>query len=275
MAPESARSGRVPIPAVILCGGQGTRMQGATPTKKELVEVGGRPILWHVMRIYAAHGHTRFILALGHQAEALKRYFLEYEATSYDFTVRLGQASAVSYHRSGGPADWQEDWEITLADTGLHTEKGSRIYRVARYIDGDTFFVTYGDGVGDIDIDSLLSFHRQHGRLATVTGVHPRSQYGILQVNDREQVTGFGEKPQLEHWINAGFMVFERGVLDYLADGDDACVDLERQALPRLAADGELMMYRHTGFWRSMDTFKEALELDAVWRESAPWKTWE
>jgi glucose-1-phosphate cytidylyltransferase len=285
LAPEPARSERVSIPVVILCGGQGTRMQGTTttPTKKELVEVGGRPILWHVMRVYAAYGHTRFILALGHQAEALKRYFLEYELMSYDFTVRLGwqgadvgRAGAVSCHRSGG----QEDWEVTLADTGLHTEKGSRIYRVARYIDGDTFFVTYGDGVGDIDVDALLAFHRRHGRLATVTGVRPRSQYGILQVDDQEHVIGFGEKPRLEHWINAGFMVFEREVLDYLADGDDAdpdraSVDLERQALPRLAADGELMMYRHTGFWRSMDTFKEALELDAIWRESAPWKTWE
>jgi len=256
------------IPVVILCGGQGARMQGDTPTKKELVQIGGRPILWHVMKIYAAYGHTRFILALGHQAEALKRYFLEYEPMSRDFTIHLGQSSPMVIHRSGD----EEAWEVTLADTGLNTEKGSRIYRVARYIDGDTFFVTYGDGVGNIDLDALLAFHRQHGRLATVTGVQPRSQYGILEVNAEGRVTGFGEKPQLQHWINAGFMVFERKVLDYLAGGDD--VDLERGALPRLAADGQLMMYRHTGFWRSMDTFKEAQELDALWRESSPWKVW-
>lgn len=259
---------RAGLPVVILCGGQGTRMQGATLTKKELVEVGDRPILWHVMKIYAAFGHTRFILALGHQAEALKRYFLEYEAMHSDFTIRLGHTDSIRYH----PPAIDEDWEVTLADTGLNTEKGARIYRVARYIDTDTFFVTYGDGVGDINVDALLAFHRAHGRLATVTGIRPYSQYGILEVDVDGVVTGFGEKPQLEHWINAGFMVFERGVLEYLAGGDD--VDLEREALPRLAADGQLMMYRHTGFWRSMDTFKEALELDAIWRASAPWKVW-
>jgi len=244
-------------------------MQGATLTKKELVEVGGHPILWHVMKIYAAFGHTRFILALGHQAEAMKRYFLEYQSMSYDFTIHLGRSGAITYQQENA----EEDWEVTLADTGLNTEKGSRIYRVARYIDTDTFFATYGDGVGDVDLDALLTFHRRHGRLATVTGVRPQSQYGILQVDERGQVTSFGEKPELEHWINAGFMVFERGVLDYLSDGDD--VDLERQVMPRLAADEQLMMYPHTGFWRSMDTFKEALELDAIWRESAPWKVWE
>ena len=244
-------------------------MQGATPTKKELVEVGGHPILWHVMKIYATYGHTRFILTLGHQAEAIKRYFLEYEPMNCDFTVHLGGSGAISYHR----LNTEENWEITLADTGLHASKGVRIYRVARYIDTGTFFVTYGDGVGDVDLNALLAFHRQHGRLATVTGVHPRSQYGVLQADRVGQVTGFVQKPQLEHWINAGFMAFERGVLDYLSGGDD--VHLERETLPRLVADGQLMMYRHTGFWRSMDTFKEALELDTIWRKSAPWKVWE
>jgi len=253
---------------VILCGGQGTRMRGDTPTKKELVEVGGRPIIWHVMKIYATYGHTRFILTLGHQAEALKRYFLEYEPMNCDFTVCLGRSGAISYRRSNAA----ENWEVTLADTGLHTEKGSRIYRVAQHIDTDTFFVTYGDGVGDVNLDALLAFHRQHGRLATVTGVRPRSQYGILHADEVEQVTRYEQKPRLEHWINAGFMVFERGVLAYLSDGDD--VHLERETLPRLVADGQLMMYRHAGFWRSMDTFKEALELDTIWHESAPWKIW-
>jgi glucose-1-phosphate cytidylyltransferase len=243
-------------------------MQGGTLTKKELVEVGERPILWHVMKIYATYGHPRFILALGYQAEAVKRYFLEYESMNFDFTICMGRSSAVSCHQSNA----EEDWEITLADTGLDTEKGSRIYRVARYVDADTFFVTYGDGVGDVDIDALLAFHRQHGRLATVTGVHPRSQYGILHADETTRVTRYEQKPRMAHWINAGFMVFEREVLSYLADGDD--VHLERETLPRLVADGQLMMYRHTGFWRSMDTFKEALELDAIWRESAPWKTW-
>jgi len=238
-------------------------------TKKELVDIGGRPILWHVMKIYATYGHTRFILTLGYRADELKRYFLEYEPMSCDFTIRLGRSDAISYHRSN-----TEDWEVTLADTGgPDTEKGTRVYRVGQYIGADTFFVTYGEAVGNVDLDALLAFHQQHGRLATVTGVRPRSQYGIFQVSEPGQVTGFVEKPQLEHWINAGFMVFERGVLDYLADGDN--VHLEEEVLPRLAADGQLMMYRHLGFWRSMKTFKDALELDAVWRESAPWKVWE
>lgn len=256
------------LSVVILCGGRGTRMQGARTSKKELVEIGEQPILWHVMKIYAWHGHTRFVLALGHEAEAIKRYFLEYEPMNYDFTLPLGQSDAITYHQSNA----EESWRVTLADTGLNTDKGSRICRAAKYIDGDTFFVTYGDGVGDIDLGALLAFHRAHGRLATVTGVHPRSQYGILDIGQEDQVVGFGEKPVLDHWINAGFLVFERKVLDYLCHGDD--VNLEREALPRLAADGQLMMYRHTGFWRSMDTFKDALALDEIWREDAPWKIW-
>ncbi len=257
------------LPVVILCGGQGTRMQGATTSKKELVEIGEQPILWHVMKIYAEYGHTRFILTLGHEANAIKRYFLDYEPMNYDFTIPLGRPDAIAYHQSNA----EENWRVTLADTGLDTYKGSRIYRASRYIDSDTFFVTYGDGVSDIDLDALLAFHQAHGRLATVTGVPLRSQYGILETGEGDQVTGFGEKPELDHWINAGFLVFERGVLDYLNHGND--VDLERETLPRLASEGELMMYRHIGFWRSMDTFKDALALDTIWRESAPWKVWD
>jgi len=244
-------------------------MRGATPTKKELIEVGGHPILWHVMKIYASYGHTRFILALGHQAEAIKRYFLEYEPMSYDFTIRMGQSSAVSYHQSNS----EKHWVVTLADTGLYAEKGTRVRRVARYIDTDTFFVAYGEAVGNVDLDALLTFHREHGCLATVTGVRLRSHLGVFHLDKAGQVTGFVEKPELEHWVNAGFMVFERGVLDYLAEGDN--VHLEREILPRLVADGQLMMYRHTGFWRSMKTVKDALELDTAWYKSAPWKTWD
>ncbi|MGD2144757.1 MAG: sugar phosphate nucleotidyltransferase, partial [Anaerolineae bacterium] len=180
------------LPVVILCGGQGTRMQGATTTKKELVEIGGRPILWHVMKIYAVYGHAHFILTLGHEAEAIKRYFLDYRPMGSDFTIPLGQADAVAYHKPSA----EENWRVTLADTGLDTHKGSRIYRVARYINVDTFFVTYGDGVSDIDLDALLSFHLHHGRLATITGVHPRSQYGVLETDRHDQVIGFGEKPK-------------------------------------------------------------------------------
>ena len=239
------------------------------PTNKVLVEIGGRPILWHVMKIYAAYGHARFVLALGHQAEAIKRYFLEYEPMNHDFTLRLAQPGTVFYHRPD-----TEDWDITFAATGLKTEKAARVCRAARYVDTDTFFVTYGEAVGDVDLDALLAFHRQHGRLATVTGVRLQSHLGVFQLDESGsgQVNGFEEKPELDHWVNAGFMLFERGALDYLVDDDD--FHLEKDALPRLIDDGQLMVYRHGGYWRSMKTFKDTQELDAVWRESAPWKTW-
>lgn len=261
-------SSKSETPVVILVGGQGTRMQGDIPTKKELVPVGGRPILWHVMKIFATFGHTRFILTLGHQAEVIKRYFLEFDSMQHDFTMRLGNACELAHHQNPD----HDQWQVTLADTGLLTEKASRIYRVQRYINADRFFVTYGDGVGDVDLDALLRFHQAHGRLATLTGVQARWQYGIVQAAQSGEVNGFEEKPLLKHWINGGFMVFERAALDYMADSND--IHLERQVLPELAAKGQLMMYRHAGFWRSMDTFKEAQVLDELWRCEQPWKVW-
>jgi glucose-1-phosphate cytidylyltransferase len=255
------------LPVVILCGGQGTRMRGETSTKKEMVDVGGRPIIWHVMKIFSAFGHSDFILTLGYEGESIKRYFIEYEMMQRDFTVHLGDAGGIKYYGNAS----QEDWRVTLADTGLLTSKSGRILQVAPYIAGRTFFLTYGDGVGNVDIDVLLAFHRNHGKLATLTGVKARWQYGLVGAEEDGRVTHFEQKPQLEHWINGGFMVFEPGALDYLADGE---AHLERDALPHLAADDQLMMYCHEGFWRSMDTFKEAQELDAIWREQAPWKVW-
>lgn len=256
------------LPVVILCGGQGTRMGGDNQTKKELVDVGGRAIIWHVMRIYAAFGHNHFILTLGHMAIEMKRYFHELCTVSLDSTLTLGEQRKIDLHTRPEEAGWQ----ITLVDTGLNTLKGTRIYQVADYFkEADRFFVTYGDGVGDVNLNELLKFHRQHGKLATITGVKLRSQYGIARVDKQGHVSGFEEKPLLDHWINGGFMLFERGVLDYLA-GDN--VELEQDTLTKLASDNQLMMYKHTGFWRSMDTFKEARELDSIWREHAPWKVW-
>ena len=261
-------SERTGLPVVILCGGQGTRMGSDGQTKKELVDVGGRAIIWHVMRIFAAFGHIDFILTLGYMAAEMKRYFLELETMTQDLTLTLGEHKDVAFHHVPQEAGWR----ITLADTGLLTDKGTRILQVARYLqDSPRFFVTYGDGVGNVDLDALVAHHRGHGKLATITGVQPRSQYGIAQVDSAGRVLGFEEKPRLDHWINGGFMLFERGVLDALK-GEN--VDLERDTLARLAQQGELMMYRHTGFWRSMDTFKEAQELDAIWKERAPWKVW-
>ena len=256
-----------PLSVVILCGGQGIRMGDERP--KVLVRVGNRPVLWHVMKIFAAQGFADFILALGYRGADIKRYFLDYNVMSRDLTLRLDGKPSVAYH---GPSP-EADWNITFVDTGLRTQTGSRIRKVAPYVKGGTFFATYGDGVADIDLPRLLAFHREMGRVATVTGVSSFSRFGVLRTDDRGVVTEFEEKPLVESLINGGFFVFEPEIVDYLGDDDD--VVLEREPLQRLAADGELVVYEHTGFWRAMDTFKDAKEMDALWREEAPWKTWD
>ena len=253
---------------VILCGGKGTRMVGANSQAKALVPIGGRPILWHIMKIYAAYGYTDFVLTLGHGSEAIKRYFLDYGPMTRDFTLGLGERPRLTYHQSHE----EDNWTITMADTGLETNKGARVAKVLKYLDGEPFHLTYGDGLGDIDINALVAFHRSHGRLATLTGYQPYSQYGVVQMDGDGLVTGFEEKPRLTDWINAGFMVCEPGVVDYF-QGDDT-LDLEKEVLVNLARDRQLMVYKHTGFWRSMDTFKEAQEMDRLWRNGAPWKVW-
>jgi glucose-1-phosphate cytidylyltransferase len=226
------------------------------------------------MRIYSAYGHNRFVLALGAGAEELKRYFLHYEAVARDFTLELGgpehrdAQTALQYHGSAGHPRWQ----VTLADTGFHTEKASRLRRLAHYLDGERFFVTYGDGVGNIDLDALAAFHQGHGRLATVTSVQVPFQYGILEAGDDDEVRVYEQKPLLPYWINAGFMLFEREILSLIDNDDD--VHLERQILPLLVAEGQLMRYRHPGFWRSMDTLKDTMVLEEMWQERAPWKVW-
>ena len=258
------------LPVVLLVGGMGTRLgqTGETPPKA-LVQVGDKPILWHVMKIYAAYGHAHFILPLGYRGDWIRRYFMEYSLMSRPLSFTLGETAAPEFH-----AELQENhWRLTLFEAGLHTNKGARIAKAQPYIAENTLFVTYGDGVGNVDVDALLAFHRSHGKLATVTGVQPFSQYGVMNVTETGQVMGFYEKEQLDQWINAGFFVFERGVFNYLR-GDDT-LDLERQVLPRLAADGQLMMYKHTGFWASMDTFKEAQALTELWESGqAPWQVW-
>ena len=245
----------------------GIRM-GETQSKM-LVEVGGHPILWHVMKIYAAQGCTRFVLALGYRGEDIKQYFLDYGPLAHDFTLTLGAVPITEYHDPHP----EEGWRITFADTGLHTQTGARIRHVARYIESDTFFATYGDGVADIDLRALLAFHRRKGCIATLTGVHSFSRFGVVRTDGRGLVTGFQEKPLVDAPINGGFFVFEREVFDYLEGGDD--VILEKEPLQRLAAQGQLAIYDHPGFWRAMDTFKDAQEMNTIWDESAPWKTWE
>lgn len=254
-------------PVVILCGGMGIRM--GDERAKVLVRVGGRPILWHVMKIYAAQGFANFILALGYRGRDIKRYFLDYDVMSRDFTLQLDGGPSISYH---GPSA-ESGWRITFADTGLHAKTGSRIRKVLPYVEADTFFATYGDGVADIDLHELLTFHREMGRVATVTGVRSFSRFGVLKNDGEGIVTQFEEKPLVQAMINGGFFVFEREILEYLGEGDG--VILEREPLQRLVADRQLAVYEHTGFWRAMDTFKDARAMDAIWRETAPWKVWD
>jgi glucose-1-phosphate cytidylyltransferase len=254
---------------VILCGGQGTRLREETEYRpKPLVEVGPRPILWHIMKSYAHYGFRQFVLCLGYRGASIKEYFLNYEAMTNDFTIALGSRNHIAYHDTHA----EQDFQVTLADTGLNTMTGGRVRRVHRYIDGDTFLVTYGDGLADVDIHELIRFHHRHGKLATVTAVRPPSRFGILDLDGGDRVTRFAEKPRMEGWTNAGFFVFNRRVLSYL-DGD-ACI-LEREPLERLAAEGQLMAYRHEGFFFAMDTYREYQALNELWDSGeAPWKVW-
>jgi glucose-1-phosphate cytidylyltransferase len=257
------------VKVVILCGGQGMRLREETECRpKPLLEVGGRPILWHIMKIYAYAGFRDFVLCLGYRGQMIKEYFLNYEAMNNDFTICLGRQQRVAYHN----AHAEQDFSVTMADTGLETMTGGRVSIVRKYIDDDNFMVTYGDGVADLDVRAVLDFHMSHGRTATVTSVQPTSRFGILDLSDEGKVRGFVEKPQLDGWANAGFLVFHRRIFDYLT-GDD-CI-MEREPLERLAREGELMAYRHEGFFYAMDTYREYLYLNDLWTSGrAPWRIW-
>jgi glucose-1-phosphate cytidylyltransferase len=254
---------------VILCGGQGTRLREETEFRpKPMVEIGSYPVLWHIMKLYSHHGFNHFVLCLGYRGNMIKEYFLNYEAMNNDFTIRLGARSHVEF--SG--VHQEQDFCVTLADTGQETMTGGRLARIARYIEGDTFMMTYGDGLSNVDIGKLLAFHRSHGKLATVTAVRPYSRFGILATDSRGAVNEFIEKPRLDGWSSAGYLVFQRGIFDYL-HGDD-CV-LERGPMERLAAEGQLMAYHHEGFFFAMDTYREYLYLNEIWTAGqAPWKVW-
>lgn len=246
-------------------------MRGGTLTKKELVEVGNRPILWHVMRIFSAYGFNHFVLPLGYGGDQIKRYFLDYEVMSRDFTLRVGSGDnePVKVHNS---AD-HDPWRIDFVETGLMTEKASRLAKIGRFITGERFFLTYGDGVADVDIAALLRFHEWHGKLATITAIQPAGyQYGTIEADAGGLVTEYAQYPPLPYWINAGFMVLERKVLNMIGAGDD--VALESDLFDRLVQQQQLMVYRHRGFWQSMDTLKDAMALDQRWKSDAPWKVW-
>lgn len=252
---------------ILLAGGYGTRLSEETDVKpKPMVEIGGHPILWHIMNIYAAAGFNDFVIALGYKGEAIKQYFLNFHPHNSDLTVHLA-TGAVTYHSNKAP-----DWTVTLVDTGLSTQTGGRIKNLKSWLGKETFMLTYGDGVGNVDLRALLEFHRGHGKLVTVTAVRPPSRFGSLRF-DRNLVTEFSEKPQTEGgWINGGFFVLEPGVFDYI--GGDS-VAWEGEPLSAIAANGQLMAFRHEGFWQAMDTLREKQLLQALWDSGkAPWKTW-
>lgn len=253
---------------VILAGGLGSRLQEETTVRpKPMVEVGGRPLLWHIMKIFAAQGFRDFVVALGYRGEMVKEYFVDYCRTYADLHIDLKSGTVQS---SNGRS---EDWSIDLVDTGASTETGGRLRRLAPFLGGGAFMMTYGDGVASVDLHALLAFHRTHGRLATVTAVRPPARFGGLRFSG-DEVVEFVEKPQIgEGWINGGFFVLEPAVLDIIP-GDD--VIFERGPLERLARERQLVAYRHEGFWQCMDTVRDMRLLESLWQQgNAPWRLWD
>lgn len=255
------------IKVVILCGGRGSRLRESTELRpKPLVEVGYRPILWHIMKIYSHYGFKDFILCLGYKGDMIKDYFLNYQAMNNDFTIRLGHRSPIRFHSN----HLERDWNVTLVDTGQEAQTGTRIKRIQKYINEDIFMVTYGDGVANLNIRKLLQHHKSSNKIGTVTGVHPSSRFGELIIKEKS-VAEFSEKPQTkEGFINGGFFVFGRDFFDYLTDKDDCY--LEAEPLERLARDKQLSVYLHKGFWQCMDTQRELDILNELWKnKQAPW----
>jgi glucose-1-phosphate cytidylyltransferase len=272
MAPSTSSTSVAPadIPVVILCGGQGTRLREASESlPKPLVDIGGRPILWHIMKTYSHFGYRRFVLCLGYKGDMIKDYFVQQRARLNDFTLSLHSGAEPEYHT----AVETEDWEITFAETGLGTATGARIKRVAHYLDAPRFALTYGDGIGSVDLAGVLAAHEAAGRTATLTGVHPAGRYGEM-VLDGDAVSQFAEKTDQTGYVNGGFFFFEREFVEkYLTD--DPSVMLEHAPLQQLARDGGLGIYRHEGFWMGMDTFRDWKELNGLWDAgTAEWKVW-
>ena len=253
---------------VILAGGLGTRLSEETELRpKPMVDIGERPILWHIMKSYATQGFKEFFVALGYKGEVIKRYFLDYHGMSKSVTIDVATGRA-SFHESE-----VDDWKVHLMDTGLKTSTGGRVKRLQPWLEDGAFMLTYGDGVSDVDMNQLLAFHRKHGKIATLTAVRPPARFGALNF-DGDMVTEFMEKPQIgEGWINGGFMCLEPRIFSYMKDDDDS---LEADVLTRLAKDRELVAYRHDRFWQSMDTLRDVRLLESLWQSGrAPWRNWE
>jgi len=253
---------------VILAGGYGTRLSEETVNiPKPMVEIGGKPILWHIMKIYSHYGYNDFIICLGYKGYIIKEYFMNYFMHMSDITVDLSNGG-IKVHNSKA-----ENWKVTLVDTGLDTMTGGRIKRIKDHLDGERFMLTYGDGVGDVNINSLVKFHESHGKLATMTAVQPSGRFGTLRISDDKKVESFVEKPAGDGaWINGGFFVLEPQVIDYIKD--DSTI-WEREPLENLTKESQLFAYKHEGFWKPMDTLRDKIELDRLWStKEAPWKVW-
>jgi glucose-1-phosphate cytidylyltransferase len=255
------------VKVVVLAGGMGTRLAEETEVRpKPMIEIGGRPILWHILKHYAHFGFREFLIALGYRSESIKRFFRDYHELNGDLTVALASGHVERHVKAG------DDWIVHLKDTGLETSTGGRVKRLQPMLSGGTFMLTYGDGVADVDLRELIAFHRQHGRIATVTAVRPPARFGGL-VFDGDLVVEFTEKPQIgEGWINGGFMVFEPAIFDYL-DGDGTSLEID--ALERLASERQLAAFRHERFWQCMDTLRDKRLLESLWQQGrAPWNVW-
>lgn len=254
---------------VLLAGGFGTRLSEETEIKpKPMVDIGGKPIIWHIMKIYSSHGFNDFVVCLGYKGYVVKEYFANYFLHQSDLTLNL-KDNSIAWHGSQA-----EDWRITLKDTGLHSMTGGRIRNVREFVDGETFMLTYGDGLSNVNLKELLSFHKSHGKLVTVTAVQPSGKFGALDIaNDTGAVKSFLEKPKGDGaWVNGGFFVCEPGVFDYLKD--DTTI-WEREPLENIARDGQLVSYKHHGFWKPMDTLRDKQELESLWNSGqAEWKSW-
>lgn len=253
---------------VILCGEQGLRLREETEYKpKPMIEIGGKPILWHIMKMYAHYGFKEFILCLGYKGDIIRQYFLNYESSHNDFTIYLGSRRRIVHHHRHD----EEDWRVTLVDTGQDTPKGGRVKQIKPHIQGTQFMLTYGDGVANVDIQKLVDFHKHSQRIGTFTGVRPRSRFATVDLDQHGKIKGWKEKRRLENFINGGFFVFDRKIFDYLTYD----CELEEEPMERLAAEGQLDMYQHTGYWECMDTYRDFVHLNEIWQTGkAPWAVW-
>jgi glucose-1-phosphate cytidylyltransferase len=254
--------------AVILAGGMGTRLREETEFRpKPMVEIGGKPIIWHIMKILSAQGINDFVICLGYKGDYIKDFFMNYESRTHDITVKLGENEGLIHH-SNSPT---ENWTVTLVNTGATTMTGGRINKIKKYIAGERFLCTYGDGVADINLDALIQFHKEHGKTATVTAVRPTNRFGAMHIDENNLVTEFAEKPISEKRVNGGYFIFEPSIFDHLSDESV----LEKDPLEKLSESGELKAYLHEGFWQPMDTYRETTELNELWDTNrAPWKIW-